>query len=161
MDIPWTLGWWHMSIKTSHFTGHFAVLASLFWWTTRAITCCLDWGPKGPQLARCKKRLQVAPKSGWSIVEMSQSGHIHNFAHNENTLCLCLTIIWSKLNCSFWYNHLGYQFITLCICSDPRSWPKHHRSNQRRNIDNMTQMYSQYSFFFLSWIIKSAVFYSS
>ena len=26
-------------------------------------------------------------KSGWSIVEISISGHTHNFAHNENTFC--------------------------------------------------------------------------
>ena len=55
------------------------------------ITCCLV-----PRARRARaSQMTISPltggpqpwKSGWSIVEISNSGHTCNFAHNENTFC--------------------------------------------------------------------------
>ena len=55
------------------------------------IPCCLV-----PRARRARANQMTIPpltggpqprKSGWSIEEISKSGHTHNFAHNENTFC--------------------------------------------------------------------------
>ena len=79
-------------------------------------------------------------KSGWSIVEMSNSGHTRNFAHSENTFCCmsyhnlviikpCVLITFDiiaeivRIVMTFYlYSHP--LFITLCTCNDPDSRAK-------------------------------------
>ena len=52
------------------------------------ITCCLAPRARASQMTIPPLTGGPQPrKSGWSIVEISNSGHTRNFAHNENTFC--------------------------------------------------------------------------